>query len=251
MFKGVLALTATAAISIAVFANSASAEDLTKFYSTERVSGYKSGEFMILAEDDVNFRSNPAVSNNIISCLPRHSLLRITKDEHPLAEAVWNGHKGYIATEYLTPAEAEPLLNDEDINFGEWKLDDVFVPENAALGKLLKEGKEHGDYVYEYADIKISVNRKKHTITAMEGKSPLFATMRGVSNGDEAARVVGQYGMPNRVVYFTPDKNDESLKQTMMLGYDFLSDGDYEDAGLDFYIDANDRVSKIVLRKDD
>ena len=87
-------------------------------------------------------------------------------------------------------------------------LDDVFVPENAALGKLLKEGKEHGDYVYEYADVKISVNRKKHTITAMEGKSPLFATMRGVSNGDEAARVVGQYGMPNRVVYFTPDKND-------------------------------------------
>lgn len=47
MFKGVLALTATAAISLAVFANSASAEDLTKFYSTERVSGYKSGEFMI------------------------------------------------------------------------------------------------------------------------------------------------------------------------------------------------------------
>lgn len=190
MFNGVLALTATAAISLAVFANSASAEDLTKFYSTERVSGYKSGEFMILAEDDVNFRSNPAVSNNIISCLPRHSLLRITKDEQPWAEAVWNGHKGYIATEYLTPAEAEPLLNDEDINFGEWKLDDVFVPENAALGKLLKEGKEHGDYVYEYADVKISVNRKKHTITAMEGKSPLFATMRGVSNGDEAARVV-------------------------------------------------------------
>lgn len=94
MFKGVLALTATAAISLAVFANSASAEDLTKFYSTERVSGYKSGEFMILAEDDVNFRSNPAVSNNIISCLPRHSLLRITKDEQPWAEAVWNGHKG-------------------------------------------------------------------------------------------------------------------------------------------------------------
>ena len=143
------------------------------------------------------------------------------------------------------------MLNDEDINFGEWKLDDVFVPENAALGKLLKEGKEHGDYVYEYADVKISVNRKKHTIMAMEGKSPLFATMRGVSNGDEAARVVGQYGMPNRVVYFTPDKNDESLKQTMMLGYDFPNDGDYEDAGLDFYIDSNDRVSKIVLRKDD
>lgn len=83
MFKGVLALTATAAISLAVFANSASAEDLTKFYSTERVSGYKSGEFMILAEDDVNFRSNPALSNNIISCLPRHSLLRITKTSSP------------------------------------------------------------------------------------------------------------------------------------------------------------------------
>ena len=222
---------------------------MTKFYSTERVRGYKSGEFMILAEDDVNFRSKPALSNNIISCLPRHSLLRITDDGQPWAEAVWNGQKGYIATEYLTPAEAEPLLNDEDINFGEWKLDDVFAPENAKLGKLLKECKEHGDYVYEYKDVKISVKRGKHTITAMEGKTPVFATMRGVSTGDEAARVIGQYGMPNRVVYFTPDKDDESLKQTMMLGYDF--EGDYDDGGLDFYIDANDVVTKIVLRKDD
>ena len=240
---------ALAAICCVAFVNSASAEDLTKFYSTERVRGYKSGEFMILAEDDVNFRSKPALSNNIISCLPRHSLLRITDGGQPWAEAVWNGQKGYIATEYLTSAEAEPLLNDEDINFGEWKLDDVFTPENAKLGKLLKEGKEYGDYVYEYKDVKISVKRGKHTITAMEGKTPVFATMRGVSMGDEAARVIGQYGMPNRVVYFTPDKDDESLKQTMMLGYDF--EGKYDDGGLDFYIDANDVVTKIVLRKDD
>lgn len=56
------------------------------------------------------------------------------------------------------------------------------------------------------------MNRKKHTITAMEGKTPVFATMRGVSTGDEAARVIGQYGMPNRVVYFTPDKDNEALK---------------------------------------
>ena len=73
--------------------------------------------------------------------------------------------------------------------------------------------------------------------------------MRGVSTGDEASRVIGQYGMPNRVVYFTPNKDDESLKQTMMLGYDF--EGKYDDGGLDFYIDANDVVTKIVLRKDD
>lgn len=249
MLKGILSLAAAVAVGAAVFANSASAEDLTKFYSTERVRGYKSGEFMILAENDVNFRANPALSNNIISCLPRHSLLRITKEEQPWAEAVWNGQKGYIAAEYLTPAEAEPLLSDEDINFGEWKLDDVFAPENAGLGKLLKEGKEHGDYVYEYNDVKISVNRKKHTITALEGTSSLFATMRGISVGDETARVVGQYGMPSRIVYFTPEKN-EMLKQTMMIGYDFQDDGGYDDAGLDFYIDAHDRVSKIVLHKD-
>lgn len=57
--------------------------------------------------------------------------------------------------------------------------------------------------------------------------------------------------MPNRVVYFTPDKDNEALKQTMMLGYDFDKDGDYEDGGLDFYVDAHDVVTKIVLRKDD
>lgn len=56
MLKGILSLAAAVAVGAAVFANSASAEDLTKFYSTERVRGYKSGEFMILAENDVNFR---------------------------------------------------------------------------------------------------------------------------------------------------------------------------------------------------
>ena len=45
------------------------------------------------------------------------------------------------------------------------------------------------------------------------------------------------------------DSTAESLKQTMMLGYDF--EGKYDDGGLDFYIDANDVVTKIVLRKDD
>ncbi len=247
MVKGFLALSA-ALFCCTAFVNSVSAEDLTRYYSTERVSGYKSGEFMILTEDDVNFRSNPALSNNIISCLPRHSLLRITRGDQPWTEAVWNGQKGYIAAEYLTSAEAEPLLNDEDINFGEWKLDEEFAPEGAKLGKLIKEGREHGSYVYEYTDLKISVNRKKHTITAMESTSPVFATMRGVSAGDGEARVIGQYGMPNRIVYFTPDKDDKALAQTMMLGYDFGDDGDYEDGGLDFYIDAHDTVSKIVLR---
>lgn len=134
MVKQVLAL---AAICCATFVNSASAEDMARYYSTERVSGYKSGEFMILAEDDVNFRSNPALSNNVISCLPRHSLLRITDGGQPWAEAVWNGKKGYIATEYLTPADAEPLLNDEDINFGEWKLDDVLPRKMQGLASCL------------------------------------------------------------------------------------------------------------------
>ena len=36
------------------------------------------------------------------------------------------------------------------------------MPENAALGKLLKEGKEHGDYVYEYADVKSALTAKTY-----------------------------------------------------------------------------------------
>ena len=41
--------------------------------------------------------------------------------------------------------------------------------------------------------------------------------MRGIGAGDSGARVIGQYGLPGRVVYLKDDKEGA----VMMYGYDF------------------------------
>lgn len=48
------------------------------YYTTQKISDYKKGEFAVLADDDVNFRSGPSTTADVLACLPRHSLLRLS-----------------------------------------------------------------------------------------------------------------------------------------------------------------------------
>ena len=47
--------------------------------------------------------------------------------------------------------------------------------------------------------------------------SPVIYTMRGIGTGDDGARVIGQYGIPARVVYLKDDKDGAVI----MYGYNF------------------------------
>lgn len=72
------------------------------YYTTQKISDYKKGEFAVLADDDVNFRSGPSTTADVLACLPRHSLLRLSGSKSGEWQKVeWNGKNGYIFAEYL------------------------------------------------------------------------------------------------------------------------------------------------------
>ncbi|MUU06352.1 MAG: SH3 domain-containing protein [Phascolarctobacterium sp.] len=85
------------------------------------------GEFAVLADDDVNFRSGPSTTADVLACLPRHSLLRLSGSKSGEWQKVeWNGKNGYIFAEYLEKPEAEELI-DEDNSLGDWHLGQILT----------------------------------------------------------------------------------------------------------------------------
>ncbi len=54
---------------------------------------------------------------------------------------------------------------------------------------------------YAYAGAVISVAKKKQLVQSIKVTDSSYITMRGVSVGDSAGRAVGQYGLPDAVVY--------------------------------------------------
>ena len=58
----------------------------------------------------MNFRSGPSTTADVLACLPRHSLLRLSGSKSGEWQKVeWNGKKGYIFAEYLEKPETEEL----------------------------------------------------------------------------------------------------------------------------------------------
>ena len=110
------------------------------YYTTQKISDYKKGEFAVLADDDVNFRSGPSTTADVLACLPRHSLLRLSGSKSGEWQKVeWNGKNGYIFAEYLEKPETEELI-DEDNSLGDWHLGQIFDSSAAkSLGKVKKE----------------------------------------------------------------------------------------------------------------
>lgn len=56
----------------------AAAEEQEAFYTGEKIKGYDKGSFVVLEEDDINFRS-AAKDGNVLKVLPHHSLLRVIR----------------------------------------------------------------------------------------------------------------------------------------------------------------------------
>ena len=62
--------------------------------------------------------------------------------------------------------------------------------------------------------------------------SPVIYTMRGIGTGDDGARVIGQYGIPARVVYLKDDKDGAVI----MYGYKFSQKTVKSGKSLDFIL---------------
>ena len=184
-----------------VCALSSAALAAESYYTDTKIKGYNKGDFVVLEGDDVNFRQS-AEQGTVLKVLPRHSLLRAVKQQGDWLEAVSDGTKGYVYAPFTGRAEHEALTT-EDFAVGYAVLGQRFdaVQAEEKLGKTLKlvtdKKKKRSSYTYKNVVLGVA----KQQLVSIRSCAPKYITMRGVSVGDSAGRAVGQYGLPDAVVY--------------------------------------------------
>lgn len=186
---------------VLVFLVQGSALAAEQYYLEQKIKGYDKGDFVVLDADDINFREQP-VDGRVLKVLPHHSLLRVLAVDGDWLQAESDGVTGYIYAPF-TSKGAKDELTQEDFAVGYAVLGERFEEKQAeaklgAVQKTLTNRKlKRTDYVY--ATVTLGVTKK--LLTSIKVTDPKYITMRGVSVGDSAGRVVGQYGVPDAVVY--------------------------------------------------
>lgn len=99
--------------------------------------------------------------------------------------------------------------------------------------------KKHKQIKYTYEGAVISVARKKQAVEAIRVVDPKYITMRGVSIGDSAGRAVGQYGLPDAVVYAADNTTYEY----------FWQDDKEQPLRFALEVDKQSRVTAFILEK--
>lgn len=189
------------------FNMAAMAGDTEKFYCMEKIRGYDKGNFVTLNSDDVNLRQTPE-NGQVKKVLPRHTLMRVLSKNNDWYKVVADGTEGYVYAPF-TEQGYQDNLTSEDFVLGAAELNTVADEKDLQqrLGKIKNKEKKDGRYYYSFDDIKIGTHKKKKNIEYIEVHNPNFITMRGISVGDASYRVVGQYGIPNSVIY----KNNDTV----------------------------------------
>lgn len=231
------------------------------YYTTNKISGCKKGAFAILTTD-ANFRKGPSTNAGIWMSLTRNSLVKLDGDKFGEWQKVeYNNKAGYIFADFLKIAAAEDLV-EEDISLGDLQLGQRFDKKVAQrLGKIRKESRDGSLQIYDFKQLQVKVKRSNKKIEEMITTSPIFYTMRGVGIGDLEGRVVGQYGMPSRVVYLNNDAKNIANNQrndgkdieenaVIVYGYSFPSKSKLGKQ-LEFYFGAEGDVVKIILSNED
>lgn len=206
---------AAMAVALLVAANGAVAAGQQAYYTGEKIKGYDKGSFVVLRGDDVNFRAS-AETGKVLKVLPHHSLLRVLEQDGKWLKADSDGVSGYIYAAY-TGSGLKDELTQEDFALGYAALGTRFDRQQAEkrLGSLQKEtlDKKRKCTDYAYTGAVISVAKKKQQVQSVKVTDDKYITMRGVSVGDAAGRAVGQYGLPDAVVYDAQKTTYEYLWQ--------------------------------------
>ena len=174
--------------------------------------------------------------------LPHHSLLSVIRQNGDWLEAESDGVDGFIYAPYTVAGNRDELTQDE-FALGYAALGQQFDKQEAKerLGALKQEqvDKKHKQIKYTYEGAVISVARKKQAVEAIRVVDPKYITMRGVSIGDSAGRAVGQYGLPDAVVYAADNTTYEY----------FWQDDKEQPLRFALEVDKQSRVTAFILEK--
>ena len=213
-----------------------------KYYVDSKIKGYEKGEFVILDADDISFRER-AVDGRVLKVLPHHSLLRVLQLEGDWFKAQSDNLTGYIYAPF-TSKGAKDELTQEDFAQGYAVLGQRFdlAQAEAKLGKAVKlvDDRKHKQKTYTFVSNVVLVVTKQ-AVTSIRVYDSKFITMRGVSVGDSAGRAVGQYGLPDGVIY-EPEKTIYEY---------FLPDDKKKQLRFALEINSADKVEAFILERVD
>lgn len=181
----------------------ANADSNDSYYTKEKIKGYTKANFVVLSGDDVNFRT-AAKTGSVLKVLTHHSLLRVLEYHQDWLKADSDGTVGYVYAPFTAQGKQEELIADDFIVnyavFGERFNEKLATEKLGTLkDKLFEKKKKLINYVYD--GIILGVDKRKNTLLSITVNSAKYITMRGISVGDNAGRLVGQYGIPHGVVY--------------------------------------------------
>lgn len=162
--------------------------------------GGKEAQFVMLVEDDVNFREQPE-TGKVLREYDNHTLFRVIKERGKWLEVESTYGRGFVFKAKTGALQEEELL-EEDFELPFAKLNGVY-DEAAMLEKLGKLTDKQQPLKKTYATfgmLELEIDTKGY-ITKIVSKDKQLATMRGLAVGDSENRLVGQYGAPATVEY--------------------------------------------------
>lgn len=171
-----------------------------KYACQDKNWGGKDAKFVMLTEDDVNFREKPE-DGRVIRTFDNHTLFRVIKENGKWLLVESATGRGFVfAAKTGEPQKEELLIEDFDLKFVD--LNAPYDPQELEpfLGTHLSKVEDKGRLTIDYKNLQLVVDAKGY-IVEMTTKDPQLTTMRGVGVGDLENRLAGQYGAPATVEY--------------------------------------------------
>lgn len=174
--------------------------EAAKYACRDSSYGGKEAKFVMLIEDEVNFREQPE-TGRVIKEYDNHTLFRVIKEKGEWLEVESTYGRGFIFKAKTGALQEEELL-EEDFELPFAKLNDVYDEANLIekLGKLTDKQQPLKKLYATFGMVELEVDTKGY-ITRIVSKDKQLITMRGLTVGDSENRLVGQYGAPATVEY--------------------------------------------------
>lgn len=174
--------------------------EAAKYACQETEWGGKNAKFVMLKEDEVNFREQPE-NGKILRSFDNHTLLRVIREKGKWLWVETPFGTGYVFTAKTGPVQEEELIiEDFDLKFVDLNAPYFENEIEQILGRHLSKQEEKGRLTVNYEKMRLVVDKKGY-IVEMYTEHDSFNTMRGVGVGDPEYRLVGQYGAPATVEY--------------------------------------------------
>ncbi len=204
-----------------------------QFACGSNVRGYAKAEFVVLTGTDVNLRVAP-VNGRVLRLLPRHTLMRVLAKQGVWYKVNVDGTVGFVHSDFTGKGHSD-VLDEEDFSVGDIVLGAQFSKQEASanFGKLRKTSKKSDRTYYAYKGVTVGVSKRGEKVEYIELKNDEHITLRGACVDDSGALIVGQYGLPDTVVY----DNGDTI-------YEYFADKNT----LRFTLNKKGLVEKIVLQ---